>query len=394
MGSDRISELPNSLLSQILSYLPTKVAATTDILSKRWRSVWLSVPTLHFDDDAVQDFHSFTNFMSSTISSRDSTLPISSFTFKCANQSSPYDLKDLNESVNFVVKQGRLETLNLHMPLESTHILSRDLVKIELAPSILTCKTLQVLNLSNIIMRDISPHYKFHLPLLKTLHWRGVLYDSTDYPIKLLSSCPVLHELHAYYSRLIHFLIEDYSPTTKVLPITNLHKARICDLNVPITMLSQVQNLHLDTGRSLDDQLPIFNRLTDIDLIYKIGGNIPHISKVLWWIQLLKCCPQLLNITIQDCVIGDPFDSFDRYLNEQPIVPQCLSSHLKTFCVRDYKGSESEIQFATYIIQNSKVLEIITITSDSSMNINEKSQILKKLSSSKRGSPACQLLFD
>ncbi|XP_058784814.1 putative F-box/FBD/LRR-repeat protein At5g22670 [Vicia villosa] len=247
MASDRISELPNSLLSQILSYLPTKLAATTDILSKRWKSVWLSVPILYFDDDAVQDFHSFTNFMSSTMSSRDVMLPIRSFTFKCANRSSPYDLNDLNKSVSYAVKQGRLESLNLHMPFHSLLILSLDLVKIELSPCIFTCKTLQVLNLRNIIMRDISPHYKFDLPLLKTLHWRSVLFDNYDYPIKLLSSCPVLEELHAYHSRMIYFLVENFSPVTKVLPITNLLTARICDINFPITMLTEVENLHLDT---------------------------------------------------------------------------------------------------------------------------------------------------
>lgn len=97
---------------------------------------------------------------------------------------------------------------------------------------------------------------------------------------------------------------------------------------------------------------------------------------------------------LQDCVIGDPYDSFDKYLKEQPVVPHCLSSHLKTFCIRDYKGTKSELQFATYIIQNSKVLEIITITSVSSMEINKRDQILKELSLSKRASPTCELLFN
>ncbi|PNX93525.1 F-box/LRR-repeat protein [Trifolium pratense] len=43
---DRISSLPDPILHHILSFLPTKLAATTSILSKRWNPQWLSVPVL------------------------------------------------------------------------------------------------------------------------------------------------------------------------------------------------------------------------------------------------------------------------------------------------------------------------------------------------------------
>ncbi|KAJ3690758.1 hypothetical protein LUZ61_019922 [Rhynchospora tenuis] len=47
--ADRISELHDNLLTQILSYRPTKEAVRTCLLSKRWRKVWASVPVLDFD---------------------------------------------------------------------------------------------------------------------------------------------------------------------------------------------------------------------------------------------------------------------------------------------------------------------------------------------------------
>ncbi|XP_078181311.1 F-box/LRR-repeat protein At3g59200-like [Carex rostrata] len=46
---DRISSLPDDVLTHVLSFLSAKYAVQTCILSKRWRSTWASVPVLKFD---------------------------------------------------------------------------------------------------------------------------------------------------------------------------------------------------------------------------------------------------------------------------------------------------------------------------------------------------------
>ncbi|XP_040940844.1 putative F-box/FBD/LRR-repeat protein At4g03220 isoform X3 [Gossypium hirsutum] len=47
-GIDRISDLPDVVLHQILFHLPIKSIAQTSVLSKRWRSLWSSFPDLDF----------------------------------------------------------------------------------------------------------------------------------------------------------------------------------------------------------------------------------------------------------------------------------------------------------------------------------------------------------
>uniref|UniRef100_M4D557 F-box domain-containing protein n=1 Tax=Brassica campestris TaxID=3711 RepID=M4D557_BRACM len=45
---DTISGLPDVILQHILTFIPTKYAITTSLLSKRWRHVWCDTPSLSF----------------------------------------------------------------------------------------------------------------------------------------------------------------------------------------------------------------------------------------------------------------------------------------------------------------------------------------------------------
>ncbi|XP_020885478.1 putative F-box protein At1g49610 [Arabidopsis lyrata subsp. lyrata] len=45
---DSISSLPDEILQVILSFIPTKAAIRTSVLSRRWRHIWCNIPSLSF----------------------------------------------------------------------------------------------------------------------------------------------------------------------------------------------------------------------------------------------------------------------------------------------------------------------------------------------------------
>lgn len=57
VDKDRISALPDVVLSHMLSFLDsTRDAVTTSVLSRRWKNIWASVPNLYLDDQYNPDF--------------------------------------------------------------------------------------------------------------------------------------------------------------------------------------------------------------------------------------------------------------------------------------------------------------------------------------------------
>lgn len=85
---DRLSGLPDSVLSHILSFFPTKYAIRTSILSTRWIYLYKSVTTFDFDDDDgdsdYRDFfrRDFLNIVDSVLFSHNTTY-IESFRIRC-----------------------------------------------------------------------------------------------------------------------------------------------------------------------------------------------------------------------------------------------------------------------------------------------------------------------
>jgi hypothetical protein len=61
---DRLSNLPDSLLHHILSFVDSDCAVQTCILSTRWKNLWKHLPTLTLDSSGFIHQKNFTKFVS------------------------------------------------------------------------------------------------------------------------------------------------------------------------------------------------------------------------------------------------------------------------------------------------------------------------------------------
>ncbi|CAA7031256.1 unnamed protein product [Microthlaspi erraticum] len=119
-GLDRISDLPESLLAEILSHLPTKVSVKTSLMSKRWGSLWRRVPGLEVTLDDFrgdgQAMDSFVNkFLESNKDSRMKKFKIQSM--QCNNDRL---MEWIDTAVAHGVQELYVETTNALYPTQES----------------------------------------------------------------------------------------------------------------------------------------------------------------------------------------------------------------------------------------------------------------------------------
>ncbi|XP_057434680.1 FBD-associated F-box protein At5g56370-like [Lotus japonicus] len=392
---DGISTLPDALLCHILSFLTTKEAVATSVLSKRWIPLWRSVPTLHFKDanyhtdighadhDIVKDVCSrIVQSVYAVILSRDFQLPIKKFYLRLNDVCQPfYDPANVSVWVNAVV-QRQLEHLDISLPYP---MLSTPRANLS---SIFSCRTLVVLKLRGGL--ELKRFPSVHFPCLKVLHLQGaLLLHDVPYLAELLSGCPVLENLK---QSLIFY--QEYVPLTN-REFNTLPKLVRADISETIFRMNMFNNVHFLRIDEICEGLLrggecMFYNLTHIELVYA-NYNYDWFEVV----KFLKYCPKL-----QVLVINQP-DFYDYDLDQlhisdwqdPPSVPKCILLHLKVCYLNDYRGTKGELQFARYIMRHGRFLKRMTISSSTAENQRGKLKNVKKLFSCTRRSATCKFSF-
>ena len=70
-NDDKLSDLPDCVLLHILSFLNTKYAVQTCVLSKRWKNLWKRLPSLRIGYSHFKDLRCFEYFVHGFLGRRD-----------------------------------------------------------------------------------------------------------------------------------------------------------------------------------------------------------------------------------------------------------------------------------------------------------------------------------
>ncbi|KAF3331518.1 F-box/LRR-repeat protein [Carex littledalei] len=91
---DMLSSLPDSLLHHIMSFMFAQEAVQLCVLSKRWKTLWTTLPFLNFEFNEFvnNQLVAFTEFVSTVILLREATSQLHTFTLHCVSYSVPADV--------------------------------------------------------------------------------------------------------------------------------------------------------------------------------------------------------------------------------------------------------------------------------------------------------------
>ncbi|PWA44262.1 FBD-like protein [Artemisia annua] len=264
---DRLSNMPDEVLSEILSSMPTKFAVQTSILSKTWRYNWTMVTNVDID---VLPFHGVENcctFVNRVLSLCKTTeIKLFRLHFNRFWVQKSRMTKWINEAVRLKVSELEVQYGDL----------------LELPFCLFTCKTLTKLRIDNYNERDVcDSQTPFNLPCLKALDI-AIYRNSSPIVFKLISGCSILETLSLQIYSLSN--IEEYKfniPTLKRLTL-RLWKSR-SNINKVVLNVPNLEDLFIFGGWcSLIFVMQDFPSLVSTEFS----------SSVLWsdhfWVELLK----------------------------------------------------------------------------------------------------------
>ncbi|KAK9689147.1 hypothetical protein RND81_09G038600 [Saponaria officinalis] len=185
VSKDVISSLPNCVLSHILSFLPTKDAVGTSILSTRWQHLWTGLPNIDFDDKLVyftgtnsSEYIPFQNFVERVLIHRD-VINVTKFRLSCT----VWCKTRVSSWISSAIRRN-VHELELFLDFQKPFRLPRCVFESS------SLKTLKICMECTLML----PRNVF-LPMLKNLYLGAVGFSDEEYLNDLLSGCPSLEEL-------------------------------------------------------------------------------------------------------------------------------------------------------------------------------------------------------
>ncbi|XWS65567.1 hypothetical protein CRYUN_Cryun05aG0124800 [Craigia yunnanensis] len=200
-GEDRISNLNDDLLHKIMSFLNTKHAVQTSVLSKRWKFLWRTLPYLDFsietfpfegfvDEGEIEidvAMDSLSNFITQVLFRRRPTNLVT----VCVHSHIFEHYGFLVEGLICYAVEQNVQQLSVHSYSNSPFLLPENFF---------TCQSLTALDFQSYVYADhyiILPKF-LALPALKSLRLGGFSMTGPNFDPRLFSGCPNLENLELF----------------------------------------------------------------------------------------------------------------------------------------------------------------------------------------------------
>nr|XP_043625825.1 FBD-associated F-box protein At5g56370-like [Erigeron canadensis] len=385
---DRLSNMPDEVISHILSLMPTKFAVRTSVLSKSWIHTWKFVTNLVFEDNrCYHEISCFTKFVDRVLECCKAS-EVKLFRLHCSWVPGSRVCKWIDAAVRLNVCELDVKVMNLVLP-----------------HSFFTCKTLTKLSLHSIDNSDVGlaeynyPSY-VNLQCLKTIDI-DVYCKASVTALNLIRGCPILESLSL---RIFDPDNEDYDfsiPTLKHLKL--IIEKLVFGISKVVLNVPKLEDLcfgtHMSTVFVMEDLSSLVSvKLSGYDGYYPlwvevlkgVSGaksltldlhchtpsdarmpNFPYMKHLefnasfswngLDWAlfhKILENSPELEQL----CIIMNPRDHNDYRWIEPQSVPTCMLKNLRAMKFANFRGQKSYLRFLAYLLRNAEFLTMLTIT--------------------------------
>ncbi|XP_022863723.1 F-box/LRR-repeat protein At3g26922-like isoform X2 [Olea europaea var. sylvestris] len=181
IDSDKLGSLPDSILTHILSLIDTRTAVQTSVLSKRYRFLWTSLPSLNFYYFG-QSRLNFTSLVDHVLGCRDDT-NLTGFRLSLYKEVAAGCISDcISYAVRHKVQNLSVRAYTKHSLITLTNLFNAS-------------SSLRTLRLTNATSCNIELPKSVSLPELKVLMLKNFEFSSQNYNADILFGCPNLETL-------------------------------------------------------------------------------------------------------------------------------------------------------------------------------------------------------
>ncbi|EOA14657.1 hypothetical protein CARUB_v10027921mg [Capsella rubella] len=395
---DKISGFSDDeLLVKILSFLPTKVAVSTSILSKQWKFLWMRVPKLEYDDVSIYTKRIKTQRMLSK------------------------DGNSINESLLMSEESQRMQSfINKNLPLHSSPVIESLCLRFSTAPfqpqdvkwwvEIAVSRSLQELNLNYLVpcnallpssLYTCKSLFLAGLPSLKTLHLERVVYADEESLQRLLSNCSVLEDLvlkRCAYQNVKKVVVIIPSLLSLSLEISKFApEAYVIDT----PSLKYFKATHRDTPSCLIVNMP---KLEEVEITTGLSSGIKNLLEHVISAKRLSLC---IIDQSAEAVYGDGIVFKELEHLKFCIVNAYRWSKLLLWLLKaspklrdlefDWSGDHASVEgkyIATHILRISCQLKTATISIGQGLDPQKKLEMELEVKDCFRASPSCNLVFE